>query len=481
MAGSSRSGSAVGLSQADTTPPERRRRRLRWIPLALCIVISVWIGRFAYLRITRRPTPRPEYWAARIAELDPPGEGALSTEQAYEILNNRPWEGKPEVMDVFTWQGFWRTLEGQWDESRRDISAATLVFTSGEFHRARAELQRATRLGWPDITPPVPWPYMVVSDPHAGWGSLLLSHSRWSREQGEDIETTVEDWLTALRLARQARRQRTALSLRFESGIIFSVAIEMIWTAKEPHDHIDTRTLAIDVDQITGALLSPAGLLEGERLYLHSVLEHSYVRENGDWLAVNEFAANRMKCAGSGPATPPSSIWNLASPLFHDLPTARERVDEYIAACREIPDGVTAARLLSNADQDWNEHRVGVLDGLGENHYYLVENSLPRYRLARCLRDAALTMLALAEYYRQHRDYPETLDELVPDLLPRLPIDYADGRILRYRRVENNFVLYSIGEDGKDDGGTGIVSRPSLRCEPDFVFTLLERPPLYER
>jgi hypothetical protein len=46
------------------------------------------------------------------------------------------------------------------------------------------------------------------------------------------------------------------------------------------------------------------------------------------------------------------------------------------------------------------------------------------------------------------------LDELVPDFLASVPTDYMDGQLLRYRRnPDGTFLLYSIGENGKDDGG----------------------------
>jgi hypothetical protein len=43
---------------------------------------------------------------------------------------------------------------------------------------------------------------------------------------------------------------------------------------------------------------------------------------------------------------------------------------------------------------------------------------------------------------------------LTPDLLQAVPIDYMDGQPLRYRRnADGTFLLYSVGENGVDDGG----------------------------
>jgi hypothetical protein len=64
------------------------------------------------------------------------------------------------------------------------------------------------------------------------------------------------------------------------------------------------------------------------------------------------------------------------------------------------------------------------------------------------------TVLALKRYRLRHGEYPVRLEELTPDLLAKVPIDFMDGRPLRYRREDDGtFLLYSIGPDGRDDGG----------------------------
>lgn len=68
-------------------------------------------------------------------------------------------------------------------------------------------------------------------------------------------------------------------------------------------------------------------------------------------------------------------------------------------------------------------------------------------------RDAALTAIALELYRRRNGAYPETLDPLVPELLPTLPVDRFDGQPLRYRLSDEGPLLYSIGSDRIDDGG----------------------------
>jgi hypothetical protein len=65
-----------------------------------------------------------------------------------------------------------------------------------------------------------------------------------------------------------------------------------------------------------------------------------------------------------------------------------------------------------------------------------------------------VTAIALQRYHLAHGNYPENLNELVPDFLTMVPIDLMDGKPLRYqKKSDGTFLLYSVGEDGEDNGG----------------------------
>lgn len=64
------------------------------------------------------------------------------------------------------------------------------------------------------------------------------------------------------------------------------------------------------------------------------------------------------------------------------------------------------------------------------------------------------TAIALHRWKLKHGGFPTTLDELVPGLLPALPVDPFDGQPLRYQRGTNApFTLYSVGHNCVDDHG----------------------------
>jgi hypothetical protein len=69
-------------------------------------------------------------------------------------------------------------------------------------------------------------------------------------------------------------------------------------------------------------------------------------------------------------------------------------------------------------------------------------------------RDVVITAIALKRYELRHHQLPDEMNQLVPDFLKSIPTDYMDGQPLRYRRnADGTFLLYSVGENGKDDGG----------------------------
>jgi hypothetical protein len=84
-------------------------------------------------------------------------------------------------------------------------------------------------------------------------------------------------------------------------------------------------------------------------------------------------------------------------------------------------------------------------------------------------RQLAVTALALARHHLAVGSYPDRLEDLVPRFLAAVPMDPVDGRALRYRREDPQFPrLYSVGLNGKDDGGWG-----KAQGAPDEVW---ERP-----
>jgi hypothetical protein len=74
-------------------------------------------------------------------------------------------------------------------------------------------------------------------------------------------------------------------------------------------------------------------------------------------------------------------------------------------------------------------------------------------------------VIAVERFRSENARLPKRLQELVPDYLPQVPVDPFDGQPLRYVVRGDEYIIYSVGRDGIDDGGQGDET-----CEPDLLF-----------
>lgn len=73
-----------------------------------------------------------------------------------------------------------------------------------------------------------------------------------------------------------------------------------------------------------------------------------------------------------------------------------------------------------------------------------------------------LIALALRAYADKHTHYPTALNELAPAYLPQIPEDpFALHSPYRYKRQGATYLLYSIGPDGRDNGGKPFTNPPA--------------------
>ena len=69
-------------------------------------------------------------------------------------------------------------------------------------------------------------------------------------------------------------------------------------------------------------------------------------------------------------------------------------------------------------------------------------------------RRMTVAAIALKRYQLKHGNYPPDLNSLTPEFLSAVPLDPVDGKPLRYKlNSDGIFLLYSVGENGVDDGG----------------------------
>jgi hypothetical protein len=80
---------------------------------------------------------------------------------------------------------------------------------------------------------------------------------------------------------------------------------------------------------------------------------------------------------------------------------------------------------------------------------------------ARAHLELAQTALALERYRLAGGKVPQRLEELVPQYLEEVPSDPFDGNPIRYQRTDPGYCLYSVSDDGQDNGGKEKTDVPS--------------------
>jgi hypothetical protein len=75
--------------------------------------------------------------------------------------------------------------------------------------------------------------------------------------------------------------------------------------------------------------------------------------------------------------------------------------------------------------------------------------------------ECGIAALAAERYRQAHGRWPDSLDDLLPKYLPRVPIDPFSGQPIRLVRTREGLVVYSVGYNGVDDRGGPHRRRPA--------------------
>ena len=83
-----------------------------------------------------------------------------------------------------------------------------------------------------------------------------------------------------------------------------------------------------------------------------------------------------------------------------------------------------------------------------------LENAAHKANFGQTMIGLAGAACALERYHLAKGEFPVSLSELVPQYVAAVPIDWMNGEPLHYRRTDDGwYQLWSVGQDGKDDGG----------------------------
>jgi len=142
-------------------------------------------------------------------------------------------------------------------------------------------------------------------------------------------------------------------------------------------------------------------------------------------------------------------------------PTAkqqREALDEFTEQLRSTADSVGSGAAPSLL------HFQGALsERVGQRIVALlfpaVDGANDSAHIAEMRVELSKLSFSLAAYRANHGTFPTQLGDLVPKFAAEIPKDVFAGKDLHYKRDGDGYLLYSVGRNGKDDGGRGYEDR----------------------
>jgi hypothetical protein len=155
----------------------------------------------------------------------------------------------------------------------------------------------------------------------------------------------------------------------------------------------------------------------------------------------------------------PRQFWSMAVPGGSLMRMTGIIDRNYVVAIELLMDCIEASKLplgerfkkLNAIEQRWND--LSFLFAPLKQYLLQLENLAENDARLWVRLGSATAALAIEKHRLAEGRLPETLEELVPKYLEAVPMDPFDGKPLRYKRLEKGYTIFSVGEDGEDNGG----------------------------
>ncbi len=452
----------------------RRKRPLAWRAwrrglqgLAACLGLLVAVYLYAALRFFGgAPAITRDY----LAELNAPAVALAPQEKAWPLYR----EAILALREVVDPARSARPGEQGWTELVAALEAQAPALAMVREAAARPGLgyvagfgidepDRALWPGLPGAAETAPGSLISVLLPHLAEVQKLvrvLAADMHRAAAAGDGALAAADFEAAIGMSQQVRDPATLIGQLVALALV-SKAIETLGEVLALHPEAFTdaelRRLAHGVAALDRDRLRVR--LDGERMFFADFLQRVYT-DDGEGDGYVTAAGLEWLGTGVAGARPDAPAYLMAPAAAIVMAGRREMNSMY-------------ERLVARAEAEWSkplwlqdsealDREIEALEASSVNHvrYLPVLLLMPAYgragvqaELAAQRRDAVLVAIALELHRRRSGAWPESLDVLVPDLLPSVPPDRFDGKPLRYRLIDGKPLLYSIGSDRDDDAG----------------------------
>ncbi|MCS7186998.1 MAG: hypothetical protein RMK89_08615 [Armatimonadota bacterium] len=312
---------------------------------------------------------------------------------------------------------------------------------------------------------------MAIAFPHFSkfreFARLLVAEGKWRKQQG-DVDGAVESHLTALKLVRRMGDEPSGVIGFLVQGAIFTTSIHGLQqilsdvdASPQSYRAILAEILAWDIDR------DFVKAIQSERVF--TIIACDWMKRKASRKLLNKVT----NTSGYTPFQLNLAIW-LKSKNAMIAHNELKSLNYYEAVLNLVREGEPYDwKKLNQLEEQWQREVSRPAKGLNLGGVHLIwdENVVAKLLVPsftqtflkaanfHALQRLTQVAIALRLYRRENGRYPETLQELVPQYLPSVPLDPFDGKPLRYERLRNGFKIWSIGQDFKDNGG--VEGRPA--------------------
>ncbi len=186
----------------------------------------------------------------------------------------------------------------------------------------------------------------------------------------------------------------------------------------------------------------------------YELFKFSYSDKTGSWTDLKDSVIGRLIPRGWVYHNIVAGC-NLYSNVFACMDSTRQIV---------FPDKVAQLGKIVARFSHWSPYTF-IVGPLAPNFSRALQTTAKNQTMV----NQALIACALERYHLAHGEYPESLEALAPQFLDNIPHDVIGGNPLHYRRAaDGTFLLYSVGWNGRDDGGV----RGKSDAEGDWVWPI---------
>lgn len=277
-----------------------------------------------------------------------------------------------------------------------------------------------------------------------------------------DPDTALADVLLSYRL-NEALKSEPLLITHLVRSAAGYVHIIPIWEGLAAQRWSDSQLARLD------AALAKENYLEnyqqamrGERACFNHAFDQIRQTRNLDYFADPEALAHAQGSLLE--QTLGNSLFRLVPGGWFDqnkLSVSRINVELLLTAVN-VERGIAAPASVRRTDEESRKRSRPVTPYNLFSHMLLPALSKAAEKCGRIqsMVDLARVAIALERHRLANGQFPETLAALEPKFIAKLPHDVINGQPLKYRLTDTgSFLLYSIGWNEKDDGGTVAFSK----------------------